>query len=108
VRSAGACSLEVRAVANAPGPWVSVGGAIRSDGVVEVRARGQRIVIDRDGAPAAMPASGKVERVDVPPGRCSLIRAEVDDGYSAPVYVNCDFAEPAGAPGARPPSGEAP
>jgi hypothetical protein len=122
VRSPGACSLEVRA---AGGPWVSVGGAVRSDAgvgslgvgaapsgapivdwglgaevgaapsgasIVEVRARGDRIVIDRDGAAAAMPASGKIARVEVPPGRCSLIRAEVDEGYSGPVYVNCDFA----------------
>lgn len=90
VRSPGACSLEVRAPG---GPWVSVGGALHSDAVVEVRARGDHIVVDRDGAAVAMPASGQVERVDVPAGRCSVIRAEVDDGYSAPVYVNCDFAD---------------
>jgi len=47
----------------------------------------------RDGAPVAQPASGAVAGVEVPAGRCSLIRAHVDDSYSAPVYVNCDFAE---------------
>jgi hypothetical protein len=90
VRSPAACSLEVRPPG---GAWVSVGGAVRSDATVEVRARGDQIAILRDGAPVALPASGKIAAVDVPAGRCSLIRARVDDGYSAPVYVNCDFAE---------------
>lgn len=92
VRSAAACSLEVRPPG---GAWVGVGGTVRSGGAVEVRARGDQIVILRDAAPVALPASGKITAVDVPPGRCSLIRARVDDGYSAPIYVNCDFA---GAP----------
>ena len=90
VRSPAACSLEVRPPG---GAWAGVGGTVRSDAAVEVRARGDQIVITRDGAPVALPASGKVATVDVPAGRCSLIRARVDDGYSAPVYVNCDFAE---------------
>ncbi len=90
VRDAAACSLEVRAPG---GPWVGVGGAVRSDASVEVRATGNPIVVTRDGAPVALPASGKITAVDVPAGRCSLIRAHVDRGYSAPVYVNCDFAE---------------
>jgi len=90
VRSPAACSLEVRSPG---GSWVSVGGAVRSGATVEVRARGEAIVVMRDGAPVAQPASGAVAGVEVPAGRCSLIRAHVDDSYSAPVYVNCDFAE---------------
>lgn len=90
VRSPEACSLEVRAPG---GAWVGVGGTVRSDAAVEVRATGDEIVIARDGAPVARPASGAIAAVEVPAGRCSLIRAHVDDGYSAPIYVNCDFAE---------------
>jgi hypothetical protein len=90
VRSPAACSLEVRAPG---GAWVAVGGAIRSEGAVEARARGDAISIALDGVPTASPESGAIARVQVPPGRCSLVRAHVDEGYSAPVYVNCDFAE---------------
>ncbi len=92
VRSPGACSLEVRAPG---GRWVGVGGAIdtgAAGGSVEVRARGGDVVVVRDGAVVATPASGSAARVEVPAGRCSLIRARVDEGYSGPVYVNCAFA----------------
>jgi hypothetical protein len=91
VRSPEACSFEARAPG---GSWVGVGGALRSDGVVEVRARGNFIVIARDGAPVAMPASGAITRVDVPARACSILRARVGEGFSAPLYVNCDFAAP--------------
>jgi hypothetical protein len=107
VRSPDACSLEVRAPG---GRWVGVGGAVERGAVergaaeggaavVEVRARGDRIVVVRDGEAVATPASGRVVQVEVPAGRCALVRARVDEGYSGPVYVNCGFATPGAGQG---------
>ncbi len=75
VKSPEACSLEVRAPG---GPWVGVGGAIESGSEVEVfgGARAERVVIYRDGVAVAMPEPGHVARIEVPAGRCALVRAQ--------------------------------
>ncbi|MFT3770259.1 MAG: hypothetical protein QM820_32930 [Minicystis sp.] len=91
VRSPEACSLEARAPG---GSWVTVGGSVRGGPAIEVRASGGSIVIHRDGKPVALPGSGEIARVDVPADRCALLRARVGEGWSAPIYVNCTFAEP--------------
>jgi hypothetical protein len=91
VKSPDACTLQVRAPG---GPWVSVGGTVRSAGEVEVRATGEGgVTVFRDGAPVATQPSAAIGRVAVPPGLCSLVRVQVGEGYSSPVYVNCPFAE---------------
>lgn len=89
VRSAEACSLEARPARDGA-PWVGLGGAVRGD-AAEVRARGGDAQILVDGVPAARPLGGGATRVRLDPGRCSVIRARVGDGYSAPIYANCDF-----------------
>jgi hypothetical protein len=89
VRDPAACSLEARAPGRA---WLTVGSAIAGVSAVEVRAKGESIDIRLDGARVAEPASGEVVRVAVSPGKCSVLRAIVDEGYSAPIYVNCPFA----------------
>lgn len=92
VRSPEACSLEVRPVeAGGRGRWVGVGGAVGGDRV-EARARGAAVEIIVNGVDVARPPSGVAARIPLPPGRCSVIRAKVGEGYSAPVYANCDFA----------------
>lgn len=88
VKSPEACTLQARAPG---GPWIGVGGALASDGAVEVRATGGAVVILRDGQPIALPRPGEPVRVDVP-ARCALLRARVGEGWSAPIYVNCPFA----------------
>jgi hypothetical protein len=91
VKSPEACSLEVRAPG---GAWASVGGAVQSDREVEVRAQGGPVTVYRDGAEVASPAPGVAAHVPVVAGSCSVVRVQVGQGYSAPVYVNCDFAAP--------------
>lgn len=90
VRNPRACSLEVR---GDEGGWRGVGGAVRARDSVAVRAWGETLRVMVDGQPAATPAPGEVAIVPVPPGRCAIVRAAVDEGFSAPIYVNCPFAE---------------
>ena len=84
----GACTFEVRAEGGAFQP---VGAGIQGARRVEMRASGQAIVLYRNGARVAAPADGQIVGLDVAPGACSVLRATVDGGYSAPVYVNCPF-----------------
>jgi hypothetical protein len=88
VKSPEACSLEVRAPG---GAWVGVGGAVQGDREVEVRAQGGPVTVFHNGAEVASPAPGAAAHVPVVAGVCSLVRVQVGEGYSAPVYVNCDF-----------------
>lgn len=85
----GACTLEARVAGQTT--FSPLGSAL-SGSVIEVRARGVEIAILRNGERAGAPRSGEVIRIEVPAGECSSIRALVDGGYSAPVYVNCPFA----------------
>jgi hypothetical protein len=95
VRSPEACSLEVRAPG---GAWASVGGVVQGDREVEVRAQGGAVTVYRDGTEVASPAPGVTAHVPVVAGQCSVVRARVGNGYSAPVYVNCDFTAPNAEP----------
>jgi hypothetical protein len=102
IRGPEACSLEARAAvrdaevdapaARAEGEWVGVGGAVFGVDAVEVRANGDEIDVLVDGTVMSSPEAGHVVKVAVDPRRCSLLRARVDDGFSAPIYVNCGFA----------------
>ena len=86
----GACTLEARAEGG--GAFMPVGSSIEGARRVEVRASGREVVIYRNGDRVAAPADGQVISVDLAPAGCSVLRATVDGGYSAPVYVNCPFA----------------
>jgi hypothetical protein len=91
VRGPRACSLEVRGDG---GGWRAVGGAVRARETVAVRAAGETVRVFVDGRLAATTGWGEVAVVPVPPGgRYATVRAAVDEGLSAPVYVNCPFAE---------------
>jgi hypothetical protein len=89
VRSPAACTFEVRVPG---GRWQAIGASLTADGEVQVRARGEDVTVFRDGAAVARTAGGQAARVPVPSDRCSVLRAHVDGGDSAPVYVNCPFA----------------
>ena len=85
-----ACTFEARAEGSEA--FSPVGSSLQATSRVEARASGGAVVIYRDGERVATPASGQVVSIAVAPGRCSVLRATVDGGYSAPVYVNCPFA----------------
>lgn len=85
-----ACTFEVRAEGREP--WKPVGSALSRVAWVDVRASGRAVAVYRNGELVATPASGEAVRVAVPAEPCSVLRAVVDGGYSAPVYVNCPFA----------------
>ncbi len=84
----GACTFEVRA----DGAFLPIGGSIEGATHVEARASGREIALYRNGELVASPAGGEIVRIEIAPGTCSVLRATVDGGYSAPIYVNCPFA----------------
>lgn len=88
VRSRAACTLEASADGGAYGPPGSV-----FEGVTELRlrAQGERVEVIRDGEVVARPRRGEAARVAVAPGRCTVLRARVGDGWSGPVYANCGW-----------------
>lgn len=88
IRAPGACSLQARSGA---GEWVPVGSSLHQATRVEVRAQGQRVEVFRNGQPVGRGDGGKVVAVATPPGECSVLRASVDEGESAPIYANCGF-----------------
>ena len=90
VRAPSACSLEVAAPG---GPWVAVGGAVEDAATLEARAQGGTIEILVDGVVVGTPKAGVPVRVPIHGGQCSVVRAHVDEGFSAPIYVNCPFAD---------------
>jgi hypothetical protein len=59
---------------------------------IEVKARGEKIRVLVNGHPAATPRSGEVAALPLDSNVCSLIRAEIDGGFSAPIHANCAFA----------------
>lgn len=86
VRDPAGCTLQARAPG---GAWERVGGAIPRGGAIDVMATGDAIRVFVDGEIVARPSSGEVVRIDTPKGRCSVVRARVDEGFSAPIYVGC-------------------
>jgi hypothetical protein len=88
VRSPEACSLEARPDG---GAWAAVGASLRGVRAVEARAHGEDIEIFLDGRPVEAPPSDVAVRIPVDERRCSVLRARVGEGYSAPIYVNCPF-----------------
>ncbi len=92
VRAPEACSLEARVPESGAGIWAPLGSnLIVSRGEVELRASGADIELIRDGVVVATPAAGEAVRVRVPAGKCTVLRARVGMGFSAPIYANCDI-----------------
>jgi hypothetical protein len=89
VRDPRACSLRAR---TAGGAWHLLGAAFRNAPVLDVKARGENIRVLVNGQQAATPRSGEVASLTLDPRVCSVIRAEIDGGYAAPIYANCAFA----------------
>jgi hypothetical protein len=88
VRSPAACTFEARP---ADGAWSPPGTVLRDVARVEVRAGGKHIEVLRNGVEVGHGGKGDVVWVDTPLGECSVLRAAVDEGFSAPIYANCGF-----------------
>ncbi|MFO0756868.1 MAG: hypothetical protein U0359_10270 [Byssovorax sp.] len=84
-----ACTFEVGEGAG----FSPVGSSLPASERVWVRAQGRSIAVLRNGEQVAAPSSGEAVAVEVAGGSCSVLRAVVDGGYSAPVYVGCPFAD---------------
>jgi hypothetical protein len=83
VRAPEPCTLEARG----DGEWANVGGSIAStDHAIEARAIG-RASYFLNGELAATSEEGSV-RLSTS-GRCSTLRVEINDGSSAPIFVDC-------------------
>ena len=91
VRDGRACSFEARAPR---GPWKPLGSSFQGVDALEVRAVGDDIAIKLNSQVVASPKSGEAVRISVNPGVCSVLRAELSGGASAPIYANCPFAKP--------------
>lgn len=89
VRDPRACSLRARV---RRGPWQPLGAAFVDTDSIDVRAQGDAISVLVNGRVAAHPHAGEVVRLSVDPQACSVIRAEIDGGATAPIYANCAFA----------------
>jgi predicted metal-dependent phosphoesterase TrpH len=90
VRDPRACSLRAR---TPRGTWHLLGAAFHNAPALEVKARGEKIRVLVNGRAAATPRSGQVAALALDPSICSVIRAEIDGGFSAPIYANCAFAQ---------------
>jgi hypothetical protein len=86
----GACTFEV---STDGGAFVPVGSSVRATTRVEARASGRAVAIYRNGQQVAAPVDGRAVSIEVAPDECAVLRATVDGGYSAPIYVNCPFAD---------------
>jgi hypothetical protein len=89
VRDPRACSLEAR---QPGGAWQPLGAAFTNAKSLELRARGEKIQLFVNGKPVVQPRSNEPTSLPLDPGVCSVIRAEIDGGASAPIYANCSFA----------------
>ena len=90
LRSPEACSFEVRVPG---GAWQSVGSALDAAAVLEARAHGGDVEVLVNGAQAATGEASEVLRLTLPATGCQVLRARVGEGFSAPIYVGCRFAQ---------------
>ena len=98
VRGPEACSLRVKE-ASRSGQWQIAGDAIAHATAVDVITEGGPATFVVNGVAVAQAATGQPTRITLPDNRCALVRAIVGRSWSAPVYVNCAFAD--GMLGAR-------
>jgi hypothetical protein len=87
VRDPAGCSFMVRA---GDGPWLSVGSSIQGVQSLRAKARGLSVKILVNGRLIEASDSAEV-KIPLDASRCSVIRAQVDEGYSGPIYANCPF-----------------
>lgn len=101
VRGPEACTLEVRSLfspdgeestslarrISTDGPWHGVGDAMEKSSAIEARASGNLTLI-ANGAIVAHAAPREIARTTLPDG-CVVLRAIVDDSWSAPVWIGC-------------------
>lgn len=87
VRAPEACTFEVRAPS---GTWQTVGSTLAVSETIEARAPGGALEVLVDGVSKATAEKGEIVKVSLP-ARCSVVRARVDEGFSAPIYVGCSF-----------------
>ncbi len=92
VRDPRACSLRARTPGSA---WQPLGAAFLNAPAIQVKARGEKIRVLVNGREAATPRSDEVAVLALDPTACSVIRADIDGGFSAPIYANCAFAHSA-------------
>jgi len=88
VRDPAACSFEAR---EPGGNWKPVGSSFSNVAELEIRAQGSDVEFFVDGSIVYQGSARKTMRVRVPKNRCALLRARIDEGYSAPMYANCAF-----------------
>lgn len=88
VRDPAACSFAVRAES---GPWLSVGSSVSGVSALKARANGVSIEIFVNGKVITPESAGQEVDIPLDAGRCTVLRARVDEGYSAPIYANCPF-----------------
>lgn len=96
VRSPEACSLLAR---DARGNVAGIGGTL--DGVTRVEAwvaaeprseKHEGIELIAGAERRSGLRAKEVVTIEVPAGKCTLLRARVGAGFSAPIYLNCPFA----------------
>lgn len=91
VRSPEACSFEVR---EPGGAWQGVGAALPAVSGLEARAEGGDVEILVNSEAVARGGAGEIVPVPLAKAGCAVVRAHVGEGFSAPIYVGCDFAKP--------------
>lgn len=90
VRSPEACSFAVRPP---DGAWHPVGASLPAAPAIEAQAHGADFEVIVDGQAVASAADSEIVRIPLSKGGCSVVRARVGDGFSAPIYVGCPFAD---------------
>lgn len=88
VRDPNACTFEAR---ESTGTWKVIGSSFSNVAELEVRVEGIDVEFFVNGSIVYQGSARKTMRVRVPKDRCSILRARVDEGYSAPIYANCPF-----------------
>ncbi len=88
VRDPAGCTFEAR---EPGGVWMPVGSSLQNVDEIEMQARGDDLQFIVDGNLVYGGTARKNWRVRVDKRYCSILRARVDEGYSAPIYVNCPF-----------------
>lgn len=88
VRDPGACSFQVRGES---GEWYPVGGSLKAKNWLDLAAFGEDVEFILNGRSVSRLPEGGSARISIESEECSVVRARVDQGYSAPIYVNCPF-----------------
>lgn len=88
VRDPAACTFEAR---TRNGSWEPVGSSFQHVDHLEVRAGSNDVDVLVNGNIARSGVAGHPMMIRLNPSHCSVVRARVGEGYSAPMYANCGF-----------------